>query len=150
MAKDLLVDLRRIDNQIAGLKGRIVTAVEASATTVTDVYGVGPVVAAFIVGHSGDIGRFPTAGHYARHNATAPIDASSGPRVRHRLNPRGNRQLNHAVHMAAVTQIRNDTAGRAYYERKQAEGKTRKEALRALKRRVSDAVYRRLVAHARR
>jgi transposase len=150
MAKDLLVDLRRLDNQIAALKGRIIIAVEASGTTVTDVYGVGPVVAAFIVGHSGDIGRFPTAGHYARYNATAPIEASSGPRVRHRLNPRGNRQLNHAIHMAAVTQIRNDTPGRAYYERKQAEGKTRKEALRALKRRVSDAVYRQLVVDARR
>ena len=66
--------------------------------------------------------------------------------MRHRLNPRGNRQLNHALHIAAVTQVRNDTPGRAYYLRKQAEGKTRKEALRALKRRISDAVYRQLLA----
>jgi transposase len=64
------------------------------------------------------------------------------------LNPRGDRQLNHAIHMAAVTQVRNDTSGRAYYLRKQAEGKSRKEALRALKRRISDAVYQRLVADA--
>ena len=64
--------------------------------------------------------------------------------MRHRLNPRGNRQLNHALHIAAVTQVRNDTPGRAYYERKLAEGKTKKEALRALKRRISDAVYRQL------
>jgi Transposase IS116/IS110/IS902 family len=70
---------------------------------------VGPIVAAYLLGYSGDIGRFPSAGHYARYNATAPIEASSGPVVRHRLNPRGNRQLNHALHMIAVTQVRNDT-----------------------------------------
>lgn len=111
---------------------------------------MGPIVAAIVIGHTGDIARFPTAGHYARYNGTAPIEASSGPRVRHRLNPRGNRQLNHALHMAAVTQVRYDTPGRAYYLRKQAEGKGRKEALRALKRRISDAVYRQLIADARR
>ncbi len=94
--------------------------------------------------------RFPSAGHYARYNATAPLEASSGPRVRHRLNPRGNRQLNHALHVAAITQIAHDTIGRAYFERKIDEGKTRKEALRALKRRISDAVYRQLVADTRR
>ena len=103
-------------------------------------------MAAIIIGRTGDVRRFPTAGHFARHNGTAPIEASSGPTKRHRLNPRGDRQLNHAMHMAAVTQVRNDTPGRAYYLRKQAEGKSRKEALRALKRRISDAVYRRLVA----
>ena len=110
-----------------------------------DVYGVGPVVAAIIVGHTGDVRRFWTRNHYASYNGTAPLEASSGPKKRHRLNPRGNRQLNHAIHMAAVTQIRNDTPGRAYFERKVAEGKTKKEALRALKRRISDAVYRQLV-----
>ena len=113
-------------------------------------YGVGPIIAAIIVGHTGDVRRFPTAGHYARYNATAPIEASSGPKVRHRLNPRGNRQLNHALHIAAVTQIAHDTPGRVYFDRKLAEGKTRKEALRALKRRISDAVYRQLLADTRR
>ena len=94
--------------------------------------------------------RFPSAGHYARYNATAPIEASSGPIVRHRLNPRGNRQLNHAIHMIAVTQVRYDTPGRAYYWRKQTEGHSRKEAMRALKRRISDTVYRQLVTDSRR
>jgi transposase len=150
LALDLLADIRRLDEQIARIKKRIRAAVATVDTTVTDVYGVGPVVAAIILGHTGDIGRFRSAGHYARYNATAPIEASSGPRARHRLNPRGNRQLNHALHMAAVAQIRYETPGRAYYLRKQAEGKTRKEALRALKRRISDAVYRQLVADARR
>ena len=147
-AAELVADLRRLDAAIAAVRRRILTAVDASKTSVIDVYGVGPVVAANIVGHTGDVRRFWTRNHYASYNGTAPIEASSGPRKRHRLNPRGNRQLNHAIHMAAVTQIRNDTAGRAYFERKLAEGKTKKEALRALKRRISDAVYRQLLVDA--
>ena len=114
----------------------------------TELYGVGSIVAAYVIGYTGDVFRFPSAGHYARYNATAPIEASSGPKKRHRLNPRGNRQLNHAIYMIAVTQVRNDTPGRAYYLRKQAEGKSRKEAMRALKRRISDSVYRQLVLDA--
>jgi len=146
LAVELLTEVRAADRDLVALKTRITTAVTAASTTVTEVFGVGPVLAAYLVGYSGDVRRFPTAGHYARYNGTAPIEASSGPRVRHRLNPRGNRQLNHAIHIAAVTQIAHDTPGRAYYLRKQAEGKTRKEALRALKRRISDAVYRQLFA----
>ena len=112
-------------------------------------HGVGPIMAAYLIGYTGDIARFPSAGHYARYNGTAPIDASSGSHIRHRLNPDGNRQLNHALHVAALGQISHDTAGRAYYLRKQAEGHSRKEALRALKRRISDAVYRQLLADTR-
>jgi transposase len=111
---------------------------------VIDIQGVGPIVAAILIGHAGDITRFPTADHFASYNGTAPIEASSGPKVRHRLNPRGNRQLNHALHVAAVVQTSHDTPGRAYYQRKLAEGKTPKEALRALKRRISDTVYKQL------
>ena len=82
-------------------------------------------------------------------NATAPIEASSGPKIRHRLNPNGNRQLNHAIHMAAVCQIRQcHSDGRAYFDRKVAEGKTKKEALRSLKRQVSNAIYRQLALDA--
>jgi transposase len=146
LAAELLTEVRAADRDLAALKVRITSAVVASSTTVTEVFGVGPVMAAYLIGYSGDVRRFPTAGHYARYNGTAPIEASSGPRVRHRLNPRGNRQLNHVLHMAAVTQVAHDTPGRAYYLRKQAEGKTKKEALRALKRRISDAVYRQLFA----
>jgi transposase len=146
LAVELLTEVRAADRDLAALKTRVQTAVAASSTMVTDVSGIGPVMAAYLIGYSGDVRRFPTAGHYARYNGTAPIEASSGPRVRHRLNPRGNRQLNHALHIAAVTQVAHDTPGRAYYLRKQGEGKTRKEALRALKRRISDAVYRQLLA----
>jgi transposase len=150
MAQQLLSDVRRLDHQLVSLKDRIAAEVLAAQTTVTDVYGIGPIGAATILGRVRAIDRFPTAGHFARYNGTAPIEASSGPRVRHRLNPRGDRRLNAAIHVAAVTQIAHDTAGRAYYERKLAEGKRRKEALRVLKRRVSDAVYRQLRADAAR
>jgi transposase len=139
-----------LDEALAATRAGTGAAVAASTTTVTAVYGVGPIGAAIIVGHSGDIRRFPTAGHYARYNGTAPIEASSGPQVRHRLNPRGDRQLNHALHTAAITQIAHNTPGRLYYQRKQAEGNTPKEALRALKRRISDVVYRQLINDTRR
>ena len=115
IAIDLLADVRRFDNQLLAINERIVEAVLASGTTLTDIHGIGPLGAAIILGHTGDIDRFPTSGHYARYTGTAPIAASSGSKQRHRLNPRGNRQLNRALHVAAVTQIRNDTPGRAYY-----------------------------------
>jgi transposase len=150
LARDLLAEVRRLDRELHDHGVRIREAVEASGSTITQLYGVGPIVAAYLLGYTGDVGRFPSAGHYARYNATAPIEASSGPIVRHRLNPRGNRQLNHAIHMIAVTQIRNDTPGRVYYLRKQAECHSRKEAMRALKRRISDTVYRQLVLDTRR
>ena len=144
LALELVADIRRLDRAITGVKARAKVAVIASGSSLTDITGVGPIVAALIVGHVGDVTRFPDAGHFASYNGTAPIEASSGPKVRHRLNPRGNRQLNHALHIAAIVQIRHDGAGRAYYHRKIEEGKTPKEAIRALKRRISDAVYKKL------
>ena len=145
---ELLGEVRDADRQLAALRNRIVVAVRAADTTVTNVYGVGPIVAAYVIGYTGDINRFATKDRYARYNATAPLNASSGPNPRHRLNDRGNRQLTHAIHIAAVTQLSHDTAGRDYYQRKQAERHTDKEALRALKRRISDAIYARLRADA--
>ena len=129
---------------------RIRVAVTASGTTVTDVHGVGPIVAAYIIGHTGDIRRFPTAGHYARYNATAPIEASIGPKNRHRLNPaRQPPTQPRAPH-------RRGHPGRPRHPRPRLlptqtrRGQSRKEALRALKRRISDAVYRQLLADAAR
>ena len=142
--RDFIVEIVTIDGALAATRARHVAAVLASKSTVDHVYGVGPIGAAIIIGRSGDIRRFPTGGHYARHNGTAPLEASSGPKARHRLNPRGDRQLNHAIHTAALTQIAHDHPGRVYYQRKLAEGKTKKEAMRALKRRISDVVYRQL------
>lgn len=145
---ELLGEVRDADRQLAALRKRVVVAVRAADTTVTNVYGVGPIVAAYVIGYTGDINRFATKDRYARYNATAPLNASSGPNPRHRLNDRGNRQLNHAIHIAAVTQLSHETAGRDYYQRKQAERHSDKEALRALKRRISDAIYARLRADA--
>jgi len=148
-ARQLLDEIGLLDAARVEVRARTSVIVTASASTVTGIHGIGPLTAAIIIGRVGDVRRFPTAGHFARHNGTAPIEASSGPKKRHRLNPRGDRQLNHALHMTAVTQVGHDTPGRVYYLRKQAEGKTRKEAMRALKRHISDAVYQRLIADTR-
>jgi transposase len=102
------------------------------------------VLAAKLIAHTGQLHRFPDRGHYASYNGSAPIEASSGDRCRHRLNRGGNRQLNSALHIIAVCQIRDPGPGQAYYQRKLAEGKTPAEARRALKRRISDAIYRHL------
>jgi transposase len=146
VAREVVDDIARLDTALKASKQRIAVAVQASGTSVTDIVGVGPIGAATIIGYTKDVSRFPTRGHYASYNATAPIEASSGGNKRHRLNLRGNRILNHAIHIAAVTQLRHDTNGRTYYDKKIAEGKNSKEAIRALKRRISDAVYRRLIA----
>lgn len=146
MARTHLADIRRLDKELKANKKLITTAVAKTDTTVTDIYGVGPIVAAFLIGYTGDIDRFASADHYAAYNGTAPIEYSSGGKTKHRLSLRGNRVLNHAIHAAAVTQIRFETPGRSYYDKKIAEGKTNKEALRALKRRISNAVYRHLAA----
>jgi len=148
IATELIDDIGRLDSQMRASKKRIRVAVAASGTSLCDIRGIGPIGAAIILGSVGDIARFPTAGHFASYNATAPIEASSGDKRRHRLNPRGNRKLNHVLHIAAVSQLRYPSEGRDYYQRKIAEGKTTKEAIRALKRRISDVVYRCLVADA--
>jgi transposase len=150
LAGEFLADLRRVDAQLLEAKRKLTGAVRASGSTLTSIFGVGPVVTATVIGAVRDVARFPSRDHFAAYNGTAPIEVSSGRRKIYRLSRRGNRRLNHAIHMAAVTQIRyQHSDGRAYYERKLAEGKTPKEALRALKRRVSDAIYARLQADAR-
>ncbi|WP_420814730.1 transposase [Kineococcus siccus] len=95
-----------------------------------------------MLGDVGDVAWFPTKGHFASWNGTAPIDASSGDNNRHRLLRSGNRRINRVLHIAAIVQIRHDTPGRAYYRRKLAAGKSPMQALRCLKRRLSDVVYR--------
>jgi transposase len=133
------------------IKKKLTAAVRASGTTLTGISGVGPVVAATVIGAVRDVSRFPDRDHFAACNGTAPIEVSSGQRKIYRLSRRGNRRPSHVIHMAAVTQIRyRHSDGRAYYDKKIAEGKTPKEALRALNRRVSDTIYQRLQANARR
>ena len=151
LAAEFLADLRHLDAQLRGTRKKLTAVVKGSGTTLTQVFGVGPVVAGTIIGDVTDVARFPGRGHFAAYNGTAPVEASSGNRKVHRLSLRGNRRINHAIHMAAITQIRHrHSDGRAYYEKKLAEGKTHKEALRSLKRRISDAIFARLQADARR
>ena len=146
LASEVLRDVRTLDRKIADLNRRIEAELEASGTTLTEIFGVGPIVAAKIIGTVGSVARFPSRGHFASYSGTAPVEASSGEVVRHRLSLAGNRHLNYALHMVAVCQARSDARGGAYYRKKLAEGKSRKEALRCLKRRISDAVFASLVA----
>ena len=151
LAVDFLADLRRIDAQMKEAKKRLEVAVKASGTTLTEVFGVGPYVAATVIGYVVDVARFADRDHFASYNGTAPIEVSSGGHKVFRLSRRGNCRLNHAVHMAAVTQVSHrHSEGRAYYDRKVKEGKTTKEALRCLKRRISDTIFAHLVADAKR
>jgi transposase len=150
LAAELLADIRHLDAQRREARKRLAAAVKASGTSITEVFGAGPVIAATVIGDVVTVARFPSRDHFAAYNGTAPVEVSSGERKIYRLSLRGNRRLNHAIHMAAITQIRHKHSdGRAYYERKIAEGKTHKEALRCLKRRISDAIYARLRADAR-
>ncbi len=137
--------LTELDTEIRTLERRIRDMVAESGTTLTDIYGVGPLIAARIIGEVGDIHRFASKAKFAAANGSAPVPALSGRTQRHRLNRRGNRRLNRALYIIAITQARANHPGRDYLHRKQHEGKSRREALRCLKRRISDAVYRCLV-----
>jgi transposase len=149
LALELLDDVRRLDAQLKESHRRIRVAIKASGTSLIELYGVGPIIAATLIGYSGDVTRFANRDAYASYNGTAPIEFSSGGRIVHRVSTRGSRKLNHAIDMAAITQLRNPgTPGRIYFERKVAEGKTKKEVLRSLKRHISNAVYRQLVLDA--
>jgi transposase len=117
-------------------------------STLMDIHGVGPAGAARILADVGDVARFTNRNRFASWTGTAPLDASSGEQIRHRLSRAGNRRMNHVIHVAAIVQLRHDTEGRAYYRRKIAAGKTPMEALRCLKRRTSDVIYRHLLADA--
>jgi transposase len=146
IARELLADVRRLDRQIKTASQAIRTAVGEHGTTLTEVFGVGPVLAAKLLGHAGDITRFPSRDHFASYTGTAPVEASSGDVRRHRLNRGGNRQLNTALHLIAVCQIRDPSPGQAYYRRKLVEAKTPEEARRSLKRHLANVVHAHLVA----
>ena len=151
LAAEFPADLRHLDAQLRDTRKKLAAAVRASGTSLTQVFGVGPVIAGTIIGDVADVARFPSRDHFAAYNGTAPVEVSSGNRKTHRLSLRGNRRINHAIHMAAITQLRHKhSEGRAYYDKKVTEGKTHKEALRSLKRKVSDAIFTRLKADARR
>ena len=150
IAADELATLVAIEKKVKALTCEIKAIVQERGSNLMDLTGVGPVVAGRILADVGDVARFANRNRFASWNGTAPLDASSGEQTRHRYSRAGNRRMNRMIHIAATTQIRLDTDGRAYYRRKLAEGKTRMEAMRCLKRRISDAIYRQLLADAAR
>ena len=149
LAVEQLGELVALDKKITASSKELKTLVLARNSTLMDLTGVGPVVAARILADVGDVARFADRNRFASWTGTAPLDASSGEQIRHRLSRAGNRRANHMIHIAAASQIRHDTPGRAYYRRKLAAGKTPMEAMRCLKRRISDAIYRQLVNDAK-
>ena len=148
LAAEQIAELVAIEKKAKALTKELKEMVIASGSTLMELPGVGPVVAARTLADVGDIARFTDRNRFASWTGTAPIEASSGEIVRHRLSRAGNRRMNHMIHIAATTQLRHDTEGRAYYRRKLAAGKTKAEAMRCLKRRISDVLYRRLRADA--
>jgi transposase len=149
LAAEQLAELVAVEKKIKALTKELKAMVIARGSTLMTLPGVGPVVAARILADVGDVARFADRNRFASWTGTAPLDASSGQQIRHRLSRAGNRKMNHMLHIAAATQVRLDTEGRRYYRRKLAGGKTRMEAMRCLKRRISDAVYRQLLTDAR-
>ena len=145
LALDYAGELDRLDARLKQLKRQIGEVLAEDPTTLTQIDGIATINAAKILAEVSDVRRFASRHHFASYTGTAPIDVSSGENNRHRLNRGGNRRLNHALHIAAVVQYRIPGAGQDYYRRKRAAGKTHNEALRCLKRRISDAVYRHLV-----
>ncbi len=142
VAAELIGDLERIYTRKKAADKELRELVAATGTSLLGLNGIGPTGAARLLVEVGDITRFPDRGHFASWNGTAPIDASSGDHVRHRLSRAGNRQINRTLHIMATVQLRNPTEGRAYYDRRKADGKSSMEAMRCLKRRLSDIVYR--------
>jgi transposase len=149
LAGDLVREVRRLDGDIAAGEARIAEAVEVSRTTLVELFGIGPILAAKILGRVGDVRRFSSTARFASYCGVAPIEASSGDVVRHRLSRAGDRQLNFALYLMALCQARQHPEGRAYFLRKRADGHSDKEALRCLKRRLADVVYRQLLRDAR-
>jgi transposase len=145
-ARDLLARIVELSAAIRALEHEIEILVRASAPTLLALSGCGALTAAKIIGEAAGISRFRSKEAFARHNGSAPVPVWSGNIVRHRLNRGGNRQLNAALHRIAITQIRLAGPGKAYLDHRQASGDTRTEAIRALRRRISDEVFRRLRA----
>ena len=143
MARELVGDVRVVDSRLKSLTRLIADTVTAHGTQLPEIAGIGPVVAARLLGRTGRASRFPTSSAFANYAGVAPVEVASGDRARHRLPRGGDRQLNYALHIVALTQVRmRASAGRAYYDRKIGEGKSRNEAMRALKRRLADRVWR--------
>lgn len=141
IAQEHVADVAALDAKIKAMAKRIDAALAEHPSAVADIKGIGAVGTALILGEVGDVRRFRSKHHFASYSGTAPIDVSSGDQDRHRLSRGGNRRLNYALHVAALVQIRFPGPGQDYYARKRAEGKKPLEAMRCLKRRLSNVVF---------
>ncbi|WP_446213496.1 IS110 family transposase [Micromonospora sp. IBSANI012] len=150
LAVELIGELEGIDKKIKTAEKDLKELVVARGCTLMDLHGVGPSGAARLLADVGDIRRFADRDRFASWNGTAPLDVSSGDQKRHRLSRAGNRRINRTLHIMAVVQLRNRTEGRAYFDAKKAAGKTSMEAMRAMKRRLSNVVYPRMVTDQKR
>ena len=145
LALEHIEDLVALDKKLKQAGKDLAAVLKEHPSAVQDIRGLGPVTTAVILGETGDVRRFPSKAHFASYTGTAPIDASSGDNIRHRLNRGGNRRLNFSLHVCALVQMTRPGPGRDYYLRKIAAGKTPLEAMRCLKRRLSDVVFRALL-----
>lgn len=148
IARRRLVRITAITTEVTDLDHQLAVMVRTCRTTITELLGISTINAARILGEVGDITRFPTRDAFAAANGTAPIPASSGNTTRMRLSRQGNRRLNHAIHQMALTQISHPGPGREYYQRRRASGDGTLHAMRALKRHLSNVLYRQLRADA--
>ena len=142
VAKAILKRICEIYREELELLAELKALIEAHCPQLLAEHGCGPVTAAIIIGHTAGAKRFPTDACFARHAGTAPIPASSGNTKRHRLHRGGDRQLNRALHIIALSRARTDPATRAYLDRRHAEGKTKREAIRCLKRHLARRIWR--------
>jgi transposase len=150
LAVELIGELETIDKKMKILKKELTDLVTARGSTLLELHGIGPSSAARLLADAGDIHRFASRDRFASWNGTAPLDASSGSQQRHRLSRAGNRRINRALHIMAVVQLRNQTKGRAYYDARKAGGMPSMMAMRALKRRLSNVVFARMLADQKR
>jgi len=148
IAADLVERIRRLTVDINELRVELEARTETTAPNLRQIHGIGPLASAKLIGEVAGIGRFRSRHAFARHNGTAPTPVWSGNNDRHRLSRAGNRQLNAAIHRAALTQARSHPTAIAFLDRRTGQGATRKEAIRSLKRRLSDVLYRAMLADA--
>jgi len=141
LASELIGELVQVDKKIKAAKQELTDLVKDSGSSLLELNGIGPSGAARLLGDIGDIRRFPSRGHFATWNGTAPIDVSSGDNDHHRLNRAGNRRINRTLHIMAIAQLRYNTPGRAYYQRKRAEGKRHVQAIICLARRRTNVLW---------
>lgn len=151
LAQDLVRELRAADTSLADVEKPMTAALDDHGTRLREIDGIGAVTAVGLIGRTGIASRFSSPHAFATYAGVAPIEIASGDRTRHRLSRSGDRRLNSTIHLIAVTQVRmRNSIGRAYFDKKIAEGKTRNEAMRCLKRHLVNRIWRMMIADERR